>query len=808
MNQHRSAVRRINLLGFAGFVLAALAGCSGDDGAPGPAGPSGVASVHASTATALNMTITGVTVASPPVVTFSVTDQNGMPVNGLRLGTDVRFTIAKLVPGSGGNSSAWQSYVNQASGGRVIAATEGNSPFVGTLVDNRDGTYRYTFATDITNASCPAPCTDSYGNALNVSYDANLTHRVGIQTRSTVPIVNAVHTFRPADGATSGLFSREIVRTEKCNECHNKLAVHSGARVETRLCVTCHNPGTTANGTVGTVTGNTPVDFKVMIHKLHMGEELPSVRGADGTFGTADDGSYRLIGGSGTVHDYSAVVFPMSGPSKTVGELRHCTKCHDAADTATPQASNWYQVPTKEACGSCHDDVNFTTGANHTGGAQASNSTCVGCHSTGGQAGPVETSHALPGLATTESAKYRFNILTVTNTGPTQFPIITFSITDPTNADAKYDLKTDTRLSAGSLTLAIAWNTVDLNNTGSTRNPGQPVTVSLVGTGAANAVDNGDRTYTVNLQTAASVNGSRSVPAGLTGSGRVAMYGRAAVDVDGNGTVDRVRVRAAFKDFIITGTSVVARRQVVDIAKCDKCHDQLSLHGDSRTDEPGLCVICHNPSATDANQRPKIVGGADSGFPNAAVTPDGKREEAIDFKRMIHAIHAGAKTDYTGKAAYGVRQKGIVVYGFGGTAFDFSKVRFPGILNDCSTCHTTTTVDGTTFGTYELVGIWQVPTTSGVLGSSILAAPTLPSAGGAAFATQLGDQTDDLNITPTAGVCSACHDSPTAQSHMQLNGALFSATQATINTGAVLEACAICHAPGRLADVKVVHGAK
>jgi hypothetical protein len=48
----------------------------------------------------------------------------------------------------------------------------------------------------------------------------------------------------------------------------------------------------------------------------------------------------------------------------------------------------------------------------------------------------------------------------------------------------------------------------------------------------------------------------------------------------------------------------------------------------------------------------------------------------------------------------------------------------------------------------------------------------------------------------------------TAKSHMQLNGALFAATQAVINTGVTLEACAICHGPGRLADVKVIHGVK
>jgi hypothetical protein len=43
---------------------------------------------------------------------------------------------------------------------------------------------------------------------------------------------------------------------------------------------------------------------------------------------------------------------------------------------------------------------------------------------------------------------------------------------------------------------------------------------------------------------------------------------------------------------------------------------------------------------------------------------------------------------------------------------------------------------------------------------------------------------------------------------MQLMGALFSATQATINAGATLEACAICHGPGRSADVKVIHRVK
>jgi len=818
MGHRRSAAYPFKLLGVVGFALAALAGCTGDDGAQGPAGPSGGSSVHVSTATELNVTITSATVASPPVVSFKVTDQNGMPVNGLTL-NDLRFTIAKLTPGASGNPSAWQNYVNVAASGNLRPIAEGGSPtncqsspttVCGTLVDNKDGTFTYTFKTDIASVSCPAgaSCTDVSGNAINLSYDGGLAHRVGLQTRGAVPIANVVYDFRPSDRATTGLFAREIAKTGKCNECHNKLAVHGGSRIETKYCVTCHNPGNITTGTSGTTVGNLTVDFKVLIHKIHMDEELPSVRGADGLLGTADDGKYII----GTTNDFSTVVFPMGGPSKVVGELRYCTKCHDGADPATPQGDNWKTQPSREACGACHDSVNFATGANHPGGVQVDNSTCLACHSTGGAAGTVDKSHEFPTLAIAESNKYKFNILTVTNTTPGLSPVITFSITDPTNGNAKRDLKNDTTLSAGSISLLVGWNNTDENNTGSSApRPGQPVTMSLTGTSAANAVDNGDMTYTVNLATATLGTGitNRVIPLTVTGSGRVAVYGRAAVDLNPKTAgAERVRIQAAFKDFGITDATPVARRKVVDITKCDKCHGQLSLHGDGRTDEPGLCVICHNPNATDAGARVKIVGGADDGFPNAALVVDGNREEAIDFKRMIHGIHAGAKTDYTGNAAHGFRQKGLVI---ASNSNDYSHVRFPGILNDCFTCHTTKIVNGTTFGTFELTGTWEVPTASGVLGSTMLAAPNLPSLvpGAASYATQVADQADDLNITPTAAVCSACHDGVVAKSHMQLNGALFGVTQATITQpGAPLEACAICHGPGRLADVKVMHGVK
>ena len=195
MKKNRSVFSGFSILVAASALTLALAGCSGDDGATGPAGPPGPGlAASPGTATALNMEITAVTINSAPVVNFKVTNQDGAAVAGLTL-NDLRFTIAKLVPGSNGAPSRWQNYINTASSGLPAGYVRGNRENNGTLVDNDDGTYTYTFKTDITDTAqtCPAaPCIDADGNTLDTSYDASLTHRVAIQTRGSLPMVAAV----------------------------------------------------------------------------------------------------------------------------------------------------------------------------------------------------------------------------------------------------------------------------------------------------------------------------------------------------------------------------------------------------------------------------------------------------------------------------------------------------------------------------------------------------------------------------------------------------------------------------------------
>ncbi|BAV35011.1 cytochrome C [Sulfuricaulis limicola] len=699
------------------------------------------------------MSITGVTISSPPVVTFSIANQDGVPVAGLTK-ADLRFNIAKLVPGTNGAPSNWQNYINVARSGAVAGSQERNMAGA-VLVDHLNGTYTYTFGTDITSAAanpCPAPCTDASGNPLDISYQPSLTHRVTIQQgNSAYPKYNATYDFVPGSGPVAN--ARDIVTTAKCNECHNQLSLH-GSRVETRLCVTCHNPGTWSAG-----TPNKTVDFKVMIHKIHRGHDLPSV---------VAGGTYAI--GS---HDYSDVHFPQ--------DIRNCTKCHDGA--ASAQGNNWQTQPSIAACGSCHDNIDFSKARSadpngHSGGdvsAVTDSESCLGCHSSGEEAGSIAEKHALPALLKAEGAKYKLKIVSVTNTAPLALPTIRFSITNA--ADVPYDIAATPAITGGSMSLLIGWSTTDINNNG--RSNSQPISISLLSSGAlaGTVTNNGDGTYSVTSTTA--------VPADATGSGRAGFHARFSADVNGDATKETIQVKSVVKDFLITGASLVARRTVVDMAKCNLCHERLSLHGGARTDEPQICVMCHNPNATDVGRRPKT-----GGIPVAATMLDLKKEESIDFKRMIHGIHAAD-----------MRTKGLVVYGFFSAPatqnpVDFSHVRFPGILKDCASCHTTSS--------YQLSGVWASPTQSGILGSTIDTAPSAVDA--ATLTTGLADQTDDLNISPTAAVCSSCHDDTLAQTHMTWGTGTFSATEATINTN--LETCSICHGPGSVADIKTVHGVK
>jgi OmcA/MtrC family decaheme c-type cytochrome len=686
--------------------------------------PDGPATASGYRQLAVNITQVDLTGTSV-IIEFNVEDENNAPVSDI-FASDLRFNIASLQSGVGpGDSSFYQNLINRVEDPGNVGNGPGTPELQGTAENFTTsggvfesgpgggllaGEYRYTSKYDPSTAA-----------GDNLAVVGGVTHRVAIQlSAGDVPAGNGwcdfiANTSSP-NSCSGGAITREIVETDTCNRCHGAtsevhLALHGGGRTQVEYCVTCHNPGSTdAN------SGNT-VDMKVMVHKIHAGASLAN--------------PYMIYGFRNSLHDYSTVNF--------TAELDNCTFCHNGAGA---DVENWADVPTREACGSCHDDVDFDSGLNHAGGAFADNTLCVNCHpavtTTPGQNFGVKTVHK--GEArNAEAALYAggtngFAIEALSWDEDSDELTIDYSVT---RNGVKMDLVNDPQWTdtfaqggggASRLQVSVAWNTDEYTNedNGSTSTPAAPLSLNAIaGDSSSSAVEVGmTRTYRI----------VAGVPGAATGSVTATLDGHPAADLDGDTSfTDRIPVRNSFLDLDIDprGMGTVPRRVVVDVARCNVCHDAggagISLHGNNRTSEPQVCVVCHNPDATDIARRPA---------PGTAI--DGKDEEMIDFKRMVHMIHTGAELE-----------DGLVIYGFGGTAHDFSHVEFIGNRMNCETCHLP--------GTYSANAAHNTLATTIDTGADI------------------EDPSDDLNISSTASVCSGCHNDAVAEGHMIEQGASFSA---------------------------------
>ena len=187
-------------------------------------------------------------------------------------------------------------------------------------------------------------------------------------------------------------------------------------------------------------------------------------------------------------------------------------------------------------------------------------------------------------------------------------PRVTIRVVDPTNGNAPYDIKAaggPFQVGSASLRVDVAFSTrPDFTNTGSGSatvrlgHAGATDFDRLQGPGVADPVAPGAFTASATVP----------IPSGATGSGSALLEGRPAVDLNGDGTFETLAVNSVGKTYTITDASPVPYRQVVDIAKCNECHEVLTLHGNNRTGNTELCATCHNPNATDINRR---VAGSD-----------------------------------------------------------------------------------------------------------------------------------------------------------------------------------------------------
>lgn len=647
-------------------------GVIGSAGPSGPAGPAGAAGIVDVSLLApgpgINLEVTDVVIGSDrvPKVYMTVTDAAGKPMTEDDF--SIRWMLASIEEYDDGRTWYKNYYTKDVEGSEYTFNGVTMQPaLTGEVQPDRDsgeGTW-----TELS----PGELVYTFADPVPADYDASSTHLLagyGYQP-SRDEIVNVVWMFVPNGGTLDG--SRLISETESCNQCHDPLAVHGGTRQEVTLCLTCHTPDA-----VDPESGNT-VDMKVMIHKIHMGENLPSVEEGE---------PYYIVGYRNTVHDYSDVVFPM--------DVRNCETCHTG-----PEGDSWKTQPSRDACGSCHDDIVWETGEGHSSAelVQTSDASCSNCHSS--EMGSefdrsIPGAHVIPDFSS-QLPGTNIDIIGVEDTGPGENPTITFTVKNDAGEQIQLaDIDRVYFVVAGPNTdYAISWRENAL----------------------ADTVDNGDGTYSYTTKDA--------IPADATGSWSIGVEGRTVIVID-DGTAEGAEIRDLSMNEVyaisVTDAVAVPRRTIVSQENCESCHENLYLHGGNRRSVE-YCSTCHIPGETDEEVRP-----------TEAMPPT-----TIDFKVMIHRIHYGEE----GGEPY-------EIYGYRGSLHDFGELRYPGDLANCDTCH----VDDS----------YQLPISSGVLGTTVEEdgalvsyTPPIQSACLACHTTDAPKAHTETMTSSGAEACAVCH---------------------------------------------------
>jgi hypothetical protein len=556
-------------------------------------------------------------------------------------------------------------------------------------------------------------------------------------------------------------------------------------------CKACHN-----------LAGLSPNPLLRKVHGVHRGKGLASPGVAHPEYGLGFDDSLA---------DYTNVEFP----AMPDGE-KDCTKCH--------RDDRWAQLPSRLACGSCHDHVFFDTGkidpptplgkpaagackadpdcvsfgplasCNVAAGScqlsrhsvQRDDSACRGCHTADSSGlAPIRLVHQIAGRTLTPGLK--LSGLTVTGgsgkngtvvVGDT--PSVSFKLQDRTGASIK-DLLTN-RAYAG--TVLVAGPTDDR----------QRVYGPLPLSGAGLTYDAGADRYSFVLPTPFPAKASlplNAEPAAVARPNPAGTY-TAWVYVTTSVSTGAGSVRdsgGALADFAFSDDKLAARpRQVILQSACDSCHVSLQAHGGTRRQAEG-CSMCHTQGAQD-NLAGALgsrcladadCGGAAAGWESCIDTnADGKPDtcalskdptpgQTIYFPALIHGIHFGRKLGGYAERNNLIDPGSLVIVGYNNRVSNLSTGLFPQDIRNCQKCHADS---GAACGRSTPCGVGQ--------GCS------------AGVCRNLAWQ------KPSGKVCVSCHDTAEASAHAALN------TYHEAN-GTVTETCDVCHGSDAEFSVARVH---
>ena len=698
-------------------------------------------------------------------VTFTLSDPAGLPLdrNGVYTPGPVSTSfILSYIPAF---EEAYVAYTTRVQTSPITgdSATQASTDTGGAYTELGIGTYRYKF-----------------GTVLPEGYDMDVTHTVGVYARRDLLefdldryVANELEHFIPSGSGTP--MPRDIVTTETCNgRCHNPLALHGGSRQEVGLCILCHNP----TQDIDPDTGNS-IDMPLMIHKIHMGENLSE--------------DYTIVGYRQSVHNYNDVVYP--------APINECEACH----TGGLPTANFPMVATPQAAlvcdGSGMGEVNLSwqytdnvelkvrTASNPEGsifgiggpsGTYATgkwvadgtwfdiydlntkrllqsvpvNATVLGCVSNApgtarGVAGSQHTNW-LDHLSRKTCGSCHDDINWETGEGHSEYDLIMVDditcdnchVPDSGNEFDRSVKGSHLELYKSAQFPGVLVNLLEVTNT----NPGDNPTVKFSVTSKNGPIDpasldrfrltlsgpNDDYSFRIqeianrsmvwagdNTWTYTFV---QSLPPDAEGSFTVSVESRNLVPVDFGDVISEERDNAENPRIVFAVTDDVAtpRRMVVDDYKCESCHSNLAYHGGVRHD-PQYCDTCHMPESLDFN-----------------------RDQTIHFKYMIHSIHRGEDLEN----------------GFSIDDHDYSDVVYPGDLRDCDACHVNNSQ--------------QVPVDSWLLSTVTPQAWWSP-------------------MMPNTAACLSCHDDDDSAAHAFANTAFFG------------ESCGTCHGEGKVAAVDKVH---
>lgn len=619
------------------------------------------------------------------------------------------------------------------------------------------------------------------------------------------PVANAtLDVVNPIGGGvgtapTAAYPTKNNVITAACNKCHDVLARHGGGRRETQFCQICHNPKLEQKGNFG-YAGWSNSSLLNLGHKIHSSQSV----------GFDDE-------------DFSEVAYPQP--------VQNCLTCHKGTN------DYWKTRPTRYACGSCHTNVNFATGAGHIGGAQTNEVFCALCHSStaipqyhAAKEGAPPTPDNPVVAGTLAVFQYGIDNVTVDNTNAAT---ITFWIkkdgafvnflpgaTDnvavrPTGFSRGPSFLIAHSGSAANPQDYTNWDEVATTGFGQSYATGQPKSVTLIGL-PITATDNTKTKFRAKLT------GANSFPADAkmravalqgyftqtSGTGvdankdlvpdNVARHVPAVMkNVTGDAT-RRVIVKSGYLDNtgkLVDDPAVVANLTPLG---CLECHQAFEGHGGYRVNNVQVCVMCHNPQLTSSGRtipdnvtiNPTIVSKLGS---NPLAYP----EVTQNFGEMIHRLHAGFGSEpaATSTTAAGLRERNVRVNNFQivrnrqatpgvyGVYIDSAEMTFPGDLTHCTKCHFAANPGaGNTPQSYKA----DLPT--GVLFTTEKvttgnASETLAQIIGARQSFQGDDPSGnptDLVDSPIAGKCGSCHDAPAKVGHfLSTGGADIKATRST-----------------------------